>query len=108
MRFTAAASILALVSTTVLAASNPWKNLGGDFVLIGPAYNATVKAGDVIPLEYAFYTIKMVANPAPGANNTAPGVNNTAPGTNSTLPPLSTGTGMLIGTLETVKRDGSN
>ncbi|KAG0287806.1 hypothetical protein BGZ96_008310 [Linnemannia gamsii] len=84
MRFAAAASILAMVSTTVLAAS-PWKNLGGDFALIGPTYNATIKAGDVIPLEYAFYTIKMVANPAPGANNTGTG-------TNSTLPPLTTGT----------------
>lgn len=79
---------MAMVSTTVLAASAPWKNLGGDFALIGPAYNATVKAGDVIPLEYAFYTIKMVANPPPGTNNTGAG-------TNSTLPPLTTGTGML-------------
>ncbi|KAG0274461.1 hypothetical protein BGZ95_009780 [Linnemannia exigua] len=81
MRFAAAASLLAL-STTVLAA-NPWKNLGGDLALIGPSYNSTFKAGDTIPIEYAFNTIKM-------ANTTAPPTNSTG-----TPPTLSTGTTTL-------------
>lgn len=79
MRFAVAASILA-VASTVLAA-DPWKNLGGDFAIIGPSFNASVKAGDVIPLEYAFYHIKMAGN------NT---------NTNTTAPTLNTGTGMLF------------
>ncbi|KAF9961402.1 hypothetical protein BGZ72_003884 [Mortierella alpina] len=57
MRFFAAASIMAL-ATTVLA--EPWKPLGGDMAYVGPSYNATFKAGDTIPLEYTFYSIKTV------------------------------------------------
>ncbi|KAH7047896.1 hypothetical protein BKA57DRAFT_463636 [Linnemannia elongata] len=75
MRFAAAASVLALASTVL--AANPWKNMGGDFAIIGPSFNASVKAGDAIPFEYAFYTIKMVGN------NT---------NTNTTTPTLNTGT----------------
>ncbi|KAF9550636.1 hypothetical protein EC957_011951 [Mortierella hygrophila] len=75
MRFAAAASILALASTVL--AADPWKNMGGDFAIIGPSFNASVKAGDAIPFEYAFYTLKMVGN------NT---------NTNTTTPPLNTGT----------------
>ncbi|KAF9926521.1 hypothetical protein FBU30_003924 [Linnemannia zychae] len=75
MRFTTAASVLALAGTVL--AANPWKNLGGDLALLGPPFNSTFKAGDTIPLDYAFYTIKMV---------------NTNSTTNSTTPPLSTGT----------------
>ncbi|KAF9576737.1 hypothetical protein EC968_005510 [Mortierella alpina] len=57
MRFFAAASLMAF-ATTVL--SDPWKPLGGDMAYAGPSYNATFKAGDTIPLEYTFYSIKMV------------------------------------------------
>ena len=85
MRFAAAASILALAST-VLAAGQ-WKNMGGDLAIIGPSYNASVKAGDAVPFEYAFYTIKMVGNNT-STNTTAPALNTTAP--------LNTGTGMLF------------
>ncbi|KAF8944720.1 hypothetical protein BGZ47_003786 [Haplosporangium gracile] len=70
MRFAAAASILALASTVL--AANPWKNMGGDFAIIGPSFNASVKVGDTIPFEYAFYTLKMVGN---NTNTTAPTLN---------------------------------
>ncbi|KAF9580740.1 hypothetical protein BGW38_002487 [Lunasporangiospora selenospora] len=71
MRFLAGVASLLVLATTTLA--DPWKNLGGDLALIGPSYNATFKAGDTIPLEYTFFTLKMVnANGTLPANNTAP------------------------------------
>ncbi|KAF9085451.1 hypothetical protein BGX29_008051 [Mortierella sp. GBA35] len=75
MRFTAAAASVLAFATTVLAA-DPWKNLGGDFALIGPSFNSSFKAGDTIPLEYAFYTMKMVNTNSTNTNTTAPTVNN--------------------------------
>ncbi|KAF9907844.1 hypothetical protein EC991_010442 [Linnemannia zychae] len=82
MRFTATASILALAST-VLAIDN-WKNLGGDLAIVGPSFNSTFKAGDVIPLEYAFITVKSASTG---------GTNGTAPTTPTTT--LNTGTSTL-------------
>ncbi|KAG0325876.1 hypothetical protein BGZ99_010477 [Dissophora globulifera] len=75
MRFTAAISVLALASTVL---ADGWKNIGGDLAYVGPNYNATFKAGDTIPFEYTFYTIKIA-----GSNSTTP-VNGTAPVTPST------------------------
>ncbi|GJJ75768.1 hypothetical protein EMPS_08126 [Entomortierella parvispora] len=72
MRFTiAAASVMALASTVMGA--DIWKNLGGDLAFVGPSYNATFKAGDTIPLEYTFYTLKSVSvNATNPSNATAP------------------------------------
>ncbi|KAG9320458.1 hypothetical protein KVV02_004980 [Mortierella alpina] len=57
MRFFAAATLMAFATTVI---SDPWRPLGGDMAYVGPSYNATFKAGDTIPLEYTFYSIKMV------------------------------------------------
>ncbi|KAF8931116.1 hypothetical protein EDD21DRAFT_402342 [Dissophora ornata] len=80
MRFTATATTLLALATTVLA--DQWKNIGGDLAYVGPNYNATFKAGDTIPLEYTFYTIKMV-----GVNGTT-----ATNGTTSTTPNTGTAT----------------
>ncbi|KAF9123907.1 hypothetical protein BGW39_008604 [Mortierella sp. 14UC] len=82
MRFSAAASILAMASTVL--AADPWKILGGDLALIGPSYNSTFKAGDTIPLEYAFITIK-TANTNATAPTTPPPTLNTGTATLTSL-----------------------
>ncbi|KAF9105462.1 hypothetical protein BGX27_009624 [Mortierella sp. AM989] len=80
MRFTAAATLLVLATT---ALAEPWKPMGGDLAYVGPAYNATFKAGDTIPLEYTFHNPKIVSN-----NVTAP-TNGTAPIIKATITSLS-------------------
>ncbi|KAG0366846.1 hypothetical protein BC939DRAFT_479484 [Gamsiella multidivaricata] len=84
MRFTAAASLLAFAATVL---ADPWKNLGGDLAYIGPAYNATFKVGDTIPLEYTFYTVKMASGTAP--------INGTVSTNGTVSPPVNTGTATL-------------
>ncbi|KAF9906938.1 hypothetical protein BX616_000565 [Lobosporangium transversale] len=83
MHFAAVTIPMLAFAATVL--SEPWKNIGGDLAYVGPTYNATFKAGDTIPFEYTFYTVKMVRNnstaPTPGVNGTAPP---TAPSTPTT------------------------
>ncbi|KAG0214949.1 hypothetical protein BGX28_001155 [Mortierella sp. GBA30] len=69
MRFVITASFLAL-ATIVL--SDPWKPLGGDLAIVGPPFNAAFKVGDTIPLEYTFYSIKMVNSTTGGTNNSQP------------------------------------
>ncbi|KAG0051480.1 60S ribosomal protein L16B [Gryganskiella cystojenkinii] len=69
MRFTLAAATVMTMATTVMGA---WKNLGGDLSFVGPTFNATFKAGDTIPLEYAFNNIRTVANGTNPANGTSP------------------------------------
>ncbi|KAF8977333.1 hypothetical protein BGZ46_007473 [Entomortierella lignicola] len=73
MRITIAATLLAFAATAI---ADPWKNFGGDLAYVGPSYNATFKAGDTIPLEYAFFTPKTVS-----LNTTAPATNSTGNGT---------------------------
>ncbi|KAF9345010.1 hypothetical protein BGX26_003645 [Mortierella sp. AD094] len=80
MRFATAATLLTLAASAIAA---PWKYIGGDLGLVGPPFNATFKAGDVIPLEYAFYSPKTVS-----LNTTTP-VNGTAP------PTINTGTATI-------------
>ncbi|KAF9434264.1 hypothetical protein BGZ76_008310 [Entomortierella beljakovae] len=65
MRFTAAATLLTM-ATTAMAAS--WRIIGDDLAIAGPSQNATFKAGDTIPFEYAFFKIKSL----PNANTTQP------------------------------------
>ncbi|KAI8356042.1 hypothetical protein B0O80DRAFT_448575 [Mortierella sp. GBAus27b] len=81
MRF-AAASLIAFAATAL--AAEPWKNIGGDLAYVGPTFNATFKAGGTIPLEYTFYTPKIVKL----GNSTTP-TNGTA------VPAPSTGTATL-------------
>ncbi|KAF9173785.1 hypothetical protein BGX21_010303 [Mortierella sp. AD011] len=72
MRFATAATLLTLASS---AFASSWKYMGGDLGLVGPAYNATFKAGDVIPLEYAFYTPKIVSLNTTTSTNSSTSVN---------------------------------
>ncbi|KAF9978003.1 hypothetical protein BGZ73_004128 [Actinomortierella ambigua] len=83
MRFTVATTaLLATLASTVLG--DAWKPFGGDLAFVGPDFNATFKAGDVIPVEYVFYTPRPL--PTPGGNGTS---------TNSTRPPTIAMTGTV-------------
>ncbi|KAF9159221.1 hypothetical protein DFQ26_006808 [Actinomortierella ambigua] len=69
MRFSVATTtLLAALASTVLG--DAWKPLGGDLAFVGPDFNATFKAGDVIPVEYVFYTPRSLPNPV--GNGTSP------------------------------------
>ncbi|KAG0243487.1 hypothetical protein BGW41_002027 [Actinomortierella wolfii] len=82
MRFTASITLLAAFAGAVLG--DAWKPMGGDLAFVGPDFNATFKAGDVIPLEYVFYTPRALTTP--GGNGT---------NTNSTRPPTIAMTGTV-------------